>query len=121
MANPNPSPETRFKPGQSGNPSGRSTEEQLAHKEAARIAAELKLKALSCLQESIEPEEGEEIDLNQVLAKLMNADALRMFKEVEDRAYGTPKQTSEVSGPEGGAIPHKLTVETVVVAPNDKT
>lgn len=105
MANPNPSPSTRFKKGQSGNPSGRSSEELKAHSEAAKIAAELKLKALTCLQESVTAQDGEEINLNEVLAKLMNADALRMFKEVEDRAYGTSGQTVDVKSSDGSMSP----------------
>lgn len=98
MANPNPSPETRFKPGESGNPSGRSTEEQKAWSEAAAISAQLKLKALSCLQEKID---AGEIDPLEVI----EANTLKLFKDSEDRAHGTPKATTEMSGPDGGAIP----------------
>lgn len=102
--NPNPSPETRFKPGQSGNPSGRSSEELKAHVEAAKIAAKLKLEALSCLQELVTNEtDGEKLTKEDIISMLMNGDALRMFKEVEDRAYGTATQsinnTHDVSDP----------------------
>lgn len=102
MGNPNPSPATRFKKGQSGNPSGRSSAELKAHVKAAKIAAKLKLTALSSLQDKIE---SGEMTADDVIEALFNTDVQRMFKEVEDRAHGTPKATSELSGPNGGAIP----------------
>lgn len=33
------------------------------------------------------------------------------LKEVGDRVDGKPKATTEVSGPDGGAIPHSIQVE----------
>lgn len=57
--------------------------------EAARISAELTLKALSCLQESISGEEDKE----KILELLMNKDSRGMMKEAQDRAHGTPRQT----------------------------
>jgi hypothetical protein len=110
MANPNPSPKNRFKPGQSGNPSGRSSAELEAQTKAAAIAAKLKLKALSSLQDKVEGLSGDE-----VIDLLMSPDALRMFKEVEDRAHGTPKATTEMSGADGGGIPMMLTVATKII------
>ena len=96
--NPNPSPATRFKPGQSGNPSGRSTEEQLAHQEAAKIAAKLKLKALSSLQDKISKEETTEKEIREML---FNPDVQRMFKEAEDRAHGSPKAAVDLTNSDG--------------------
>lgn len=120
MANPNPSPATRFQKGVSGNPSGRSSEEQSAHLEAAKIAAALKLKALSCLQEKVSGTGEDKIDDNQLLAMLMNADALRLFKEVEDRAHGTPKQSVDVESPQGTMTPTVVTLQAVA-AKNDNS
>lgn len=94
MANKNPSPATRFKPGQSGNPSGRSSEELKNMNEAARIASELTLKALSCLQEKINEDEKLSDD---DLALLFNADTRGMIKEAQDRAHGTPVKAVEHS------------------------
>lgn len=103
MANPNPSPETRFKPGQSGNPSGRSSEELKTMNEAARIAAELTLKALSSLQERVN--KGETLS-NDDLGLLLSADVRGWVKEAQDRAHGTPRATVAGAG-EGGE--HLLT------------
>lgn len=94
MANPNPSPETRFKPGQSGNPSGRSSKEQEAWSKAAAISAQLKLKALSCLQEKVESGEMSAADL-------IDANTLKLFKDSEDRAHGTPKQSVDNTSSDG--------------------
>lgn len=102
MANPNPSPETRFKPGQSGNPSGRSSEELKNLTEAARISSELKLKALSCLQERVSKDD---LTADQALELLMSADALRLFKEAEDRAHGTPRQSIDHMSGDGSMTP----------------
>jgi hypothetical protein len=107
MANPNPSPATRFKPGQSGNPSGRSSAELKNLNEAARIAAELKLKALSSLQEFVQSVKNAE----DIVAALTSADVVRLFKEAEDRAHGTPKQSVEHAGENGGAIVFKTVYE----------
>lgn len=94
MANPNPSPETRFKPGESGNPSGRSTEEQKAHLEAAKIAANLKLKALSSLQELVDRGEMTELELIKIVS---STDVRGLIVEAENRAHGTPKQQVDLN------------------------
>jgi len=93
MANPNPSPETRFKPGQSGNPSGRSSEELRNMNEAARIASELTLKALSSLQERI----GEAEAAQEIAALLLDKEVRGMIIEAQNRAHGTPKQAMDVT------------------------
>ena len=115
MANPNPSPETRFKKGQSGNPSGRSTEELKAHHEAAKIAAKLKLDALSCLQELVANETIPE----NVIARLMNGDALRMFQEVENRAWGSPRQAVDHTSSDGTMSPVSK-IENQIIYPDKK-
>lgn len=103
MANPNPSPETRFTPGRSGNPGGKSSEQIKDEREASAIAAKLRLTMLSTMQEKV--------DAGTDVLELMTSDALKLFKDSEDRAHGTPKQTSEVSGPGGGDVPHRLTID----------
>lgn len=104
MANPNPSPKTRFKPGQSGNPSGRSAEELRAMNEAAKIAANLTLKALSSLQERIS--QGEKLS-EADLALLLSADTRGMIKEAQDRAHGTPRQAVDHTSSDRSMTPEK--------------
>lgn len=88
MANPNPSPETRWKAGQSGNPSGKSSKQLKAENKAAAIAADLMLKGLSCLQELVEGAKTTE----EVVEMLIDKDSRGMMKEAQDRAHGTAKQ-----------------------------
>ena len=112
--NPNPSLSTRFKKGQSGNPSGRSKSELIAHNKAAAIAAKLKLKALSCLQEKIDGD----ITCDEAIELLTNGDVLRMFKEVEDRAHGTPSQTTDVTS---GGVKISMPTQISLVAASDNS
>lgn len=100
MPNPNPSPETRFgaKNGNPNNLGGKTKAQREAEYEASKISAELRLKALSVMQEKINSGEMNALEL-------VNANALKLFKDSEDRAHGTPKQTQELSGPDGEAIP----------------
>jgi hypothetical protein len=75
MANPNPSPETRFKPGHALG--GKTAEQRRFEYEAAEIAA------------------------------------MRLFKDSEDRAHGTPRQSVEHSGQgENGEIIFKTVYHT---------
>lgn len=102
MANPNPSPETRFKAGQSGNPGGKTAEHKALEREAAEMAARIRHAMLSSMQEKL----ASGVDP----AELMTGDALRLMKDSEDRAHGTPKATSEISGPDGGEIPVSIAI-----------
>lgn len=102
MANPNPSPETRFG-GENGNPSGagKTSAQRKAEIRSAEISALLREKMLSEMLEKVEAQEGEAIKA----IDLLDANTLKLFKDSEDRAHGTPKSTSELSGPNGGAVP----------------
>lgn len=112
--NPNPSPETRFTPGQSGNPGGKTAEHKRLEMEAAEIAARIRHAMLSSMQEKLSAiTEGDEKP--DPLA-FLDADALRLFKDSEDRAHGTPKQSVEQTGPDGGPI---QAIIRKVVDPND--
>ena len=97
MANPNPSPATRFKKGQSGNPGGKSEGQRTAEIEAARISAELRLQALSSLQELV----GEGHMSVEQLQMILDPSTLKLFKDSEDRAHGTPSQSIAHTSPDG--------------------
>ncbi|MGB7244279.1 MAG: DUF5681 domain-containing protein [Sulfitobacter sp.] len=85
MANPNPSPATRFKEGQSGNPKGKTPSQRANEMAAAEIAAEMRHKALIRMQERALA--GEDV------LDMIDANALKLFKDSEDRAHGTPTAT----------------------------
>lgn len=95
MANPNPSPETRFT--SSGNPAGKTAKQRQDEVKASEIAANLRLRALIRLQERVD---SGEIEPDEVV----NSDFLKLAKDSEDRAHGTPKQSVEHAGEGGGPI-----------------
>jgi hypothetical protein len=96
MANPNPSPGTRFGPGNNANPGGKTKEHRRMELEAAEMAARLRHAILSAMTEKLQAGDNPE--------ELLTSDALRLIKDSEDRAHGTPKQSTELSGPNGGPI-----------------
>jgi len=89
MANPNPSPETRFQPGESGNPGGKTGEQLKIDREAADMASRLRHAMLSSIAGKLKDGSDPIEHLDSV--------ALKLFKDSEDRAHGTPKATSDVS------------------------
>ena len=118
--NPNPSPETRFKKGQSGNPGGKSEGQRTAEIEAARISAELRLKVLSTLQERINKSEDGALSDGD-LGLLLNQHSLKLFKDSEDRAHGTPKQSVDHSSEDGSMTQRPTIVEFVTPKIDDES
>jgi hypothetical protein len=104
MANPNPSPETRFQPGNNANPGGKTPEMKRLEAEAALMSVKLRHAALSAMTEKVaKMTELPEVSLDDIL-KLIDGDVLRLFKDSEDRAHGTPKQSVEHAGEGGGPV-----------------
>lgn len=87
MANPNPSPSTRWGKGQSGNPGGKTS----AHRKAEVKAAELAAMAQSELVEALYNAITNIKDDEDKLAKL-SANVLRLLKDSQDRGFGAPQQ-----------------------------
>jgi hypothetical protein len=102
--NPNPSPETRFQPGSTPNPGGKTKELKALETEAALMAAKLRHAQLSSMMERLE---GGTDALD-----LLSPDALRLFKDSEDRAHGTPKASTEITG--DAARPVSIVQYTVI-------
>lgn len=102
--NPNPdmSGLKPFQPGQSGNPGGKTKEQRAAEVKAAEDAAILRAMMTASLLEKVKA--GADV------ASLIDPAVLRLLKDSEDRAHGTPKQSVEQSGPDGQAIPISLNV-----------
>jgi Family of unknown function (DUF5681) len=91
---------TRFKPGQSGNPTGRPKNYALSE-------------VLAALGEEIEAKSGKtiaQLGCEALLQKVLRGD-VQAFREFADRIEGKPRQKVELSGPEGGAIPIGTTEE----------
>jgi hypothetical protein len=94
VANPNPSPETRFQPGNPGG--GKTSEQKRLEYEAAEMSARIRHRMLSVITEKLSDDEA--------ALEMLKADVLRLLKDSEDRAHGTPKASVEASGPDGGAL-----------------
>lgn len=109
MANPNPSPETRFAPGVSGNPGG-FTPEQVAKRQANRDRAfALEEKMLGALEKDMTENES------AILAHI-RADVLRLIHTAIERVDGKPKQSVDVSSEDGSMTP-PTTIQLVPVRP----
>lgn len=104
MANPNPSPETRFQPGNPGG--GKTAEQKRLEYEAAEMSARIRHKLLSVITEKM----GSDEKPDPSALELLNGDLLRLMKDSEDRAHGTPKATTEIGGIDGADIPLSIAV-----------
>ena len=102
MANPNPSPSTRFG-AENGNQiaGGKTSEQRKAEYAAAEKSAILRDRALSYIMEKAKA--GEMTD--ETLELLLNPSSLKLFKDSEDRAHGLPKQSLDVESPQGTMTP----------------
>lgn len=104
MANPNPSPETRFQPGNSGG--GKTAEQKRLEYEAAEMAARIRHKLLSVITEKMGGDEAPD----ESALEFLSGDLLRLMKDSEDRAHGTPKATTEIGGIDGAEIPVSIAI-----------
>ena len=107
MANPNPNPppeEHRWKPGVSGNPGGKSSEHRKAEIEAAEIAAKARLglvRAFANLVDGVATDEERQA--------LIDANALKLLKDSEDRGFGAPTQQIDNTSSDGSArLPSRI-------------
>lgn len=99
--NPTPPPkETRFKPGQSGNPGGKTSAQRKAEVEAAEKAALIRDNLLGAVLRDmqINPE------TEKMLAHL-KADVLRLVTDTLDRAHGKPAQAVDHTSSDGSMSP----------------
>lgn len=111
MANSNPSPETRFGGKRGNKPNGGKTSEQKqAEYAAAEKAAILRDKMLSSIMEKV--------DAGQDVLEFVDPAILKLLKDSEDRAHGTPKQA--VDHTTGGDKLGPSVIERVIVKPENK-
>lgn len=106
--NPNPSPATRFKPGNNANPGGVSSKAAKAIRQTGETAALVRSAWVSAISEKIR--NGADP------LELMNADSLRLLKDSEDRAHGTPKQAVDVTSSDGTMTPKGLDLSGLSVS-----
>jgi hypothetical protein len=113
--NPNPSPETRFKPGDSGNPVGKSSEQRRLEIANAERATRIRARMLEALEAELDRLDREdEGEAKTAATAAIKADILKLLKDTEDRGLGTPLQSVKHTG--DGEAPVHL-VQHVVIDP----
>ena len=110
--NPNPSPKNQFKPGQSGNPDGKTSAQKTQELRNAEAATTLRGKMLEALGEVMA-----DMTPEQILER-MDPNALKMFKDAEDRGLGAPVQP--ITSPDGSLRPSVIELVGVPI-PDDQS
>lgn len=114
MPNPDPSPETRWKPGQSGNPGGKTSAHRRAEIRAAELAAKVQLELVEALHNVLLKADGDEAKIGAI-----RADVLKLIKDAQDRAFGTPKASIDLESPEGTMTPPQIVRIEAVAGKSD--
>lgn len=110
MPTPPPPEHTRWKPGFSPNPGGKTSEHRKAEVQAAELAAKARLTLVQAFANLVENKATEEEKL-----ALMDSDALKLLKESEDRGFGTPKASVDLSS-EDGSMSAPSRIEIIAVS-----
>ena len=97
MANPNPSPSTRFGAGNNANPQGKTSEMRGREINNAGKALKLREKMLDAMASKFEGMTDDQLTAE------MDAMFLKMLKDAEDRGLGAPVQP--ITSPDGSMTP----------------
>jgi hypothetical protein len=104
---------TQFAKGVSGNPGGKAKGQRANEIKAAEVAAEMRLFLLTSLQAkfrgAVLTDEGYEM--------LLSTGALKLFKDSEDRAFGSPQQHVDNTSKDGSMSPERIIREIVTPKP----
>ena len=103
MANTIPDHPTKFKPGQSGNPGGKTSEHRKAEIKAAELAAMVQADLVEALYNAVKEAEGDKDKLDY-LNKEVNA----LIKNAQDRGFGSPQQHIDNTSSDGSMTPKGL-------------
>ena len=113
MSKPTPPVEHQFKPGQSGNPGGKTSAHRAAEIQAAELAAKSRLAAVAAFARLMD---GSASDEDRIA--LVDANALKLLKDSEDRAFGTASQHVDQTSSDGSAtLPNRI----LLVGPDTPT
>lgn len=96
MANKNPSPETRFKKGQTGNPGGKTSEQVAIERSNAEAAMRIRAKLLSAAERKLS-----DIESDDAAMEFIEAAMLKLLKDSEDRGLGQPVQPTDITNSDG--------------------
>lgn len=107
--NPNPSPATRFGPGNNANPKGMTSRHRELIIENAERAVAIRNRMLEVLQTRLAADK----DGGLAIAAI-GADILRLLKDAEDRGLGAPKASVDIQNPDG-SLSNRDTLQALVV------
>ena len=110
--NPNPSPKTRFgaEKANPGSPGGKTSKQRKSELRSAGMAAEIREKMISAMAEKIKRKDAEPLDF-------LDAATLKLLKDSEDRAHGTPAQTTDITS-DGDKISMPTQISLVAASDN---
>jgi hypothetical protein len=97
--NPNPSPETRFQPGQSGNPGGIPAKTLALIRQNGERAARINAMLLEGLESTLK-------NMDQAgRAETLRADVNKAISDAMDRAYGKAAASIDLTSKDGSMTP----------------
>ena len=99
-----------FKPGQSGNPGGKTSEHRQLEVQAAELAARIQFDLVSALSDVVK--EGGTMALEQI-----KGDVLKLIKDAQDRGYGAPVQVLDSTSSDGTMTPTVINLVPVAIKP----
>ena len=103
--NPNPSPQTRFGAGVSGNPIGKTSEQRQMEIRNAWLATRIQAQMLEAVAATIEDNPA------SALSRIEPA-TLKLVKDAQDRGLGAPKASVDLTNTDG-SLSRKPTQEEV--------
>jgi hypothetical protein len=106
VTNRNPSPATRFKPGQSGNPRGKTSEQRQIEISNAWLATQIQARMLHAVAATLEN------DTSAALSRIEPA-TLKLIKDAQDRGLGTPKASVDLMNSDGSLKPEPVAAKVL--------
>ncbi len=110
-----PPVETRFGAGNNANPNGKTSAHRKAEIRAAELAAKVQLDLVEALANAVD-ECGEDKKKLAYLNKEVNA----LLKNAQDRGYGAPKSSVDLSSQDGTLTPPQ-TIQIVPVSASKRS
>lgn len=108
-----PNPDTQFKPGQSGNPGGKTSSHRQLEVKAAELAARIQFDLVTALSDVVK--DGGTIALEQI-----KGDVLKLIKDAQDRGYGAPVQVLDNTSSDGTMTPTVINLVPVSANQNQQ-
>ena len=118
--NPNPSPATRFKKGDSGNPRGKTSEQKQLEMNTAVAALRNAEAAIRIRERVLRAAEARlnELSSEEVLAEYVEAAMLKLLTDSETRGLGAPVSSVDLSSKDGSMTPQ--VIERIIVKATDQ-